>query len=49
MQNKPFDVITVNETRLGDSVPNGEVEIPGFDTVLFGVIEIETEQGLQFV
>ena len=33
MQNKPFDVITLNETRLDDSVLNGEVEIPGYDIV----------------
>jgi hypothetical protein len=33
MQNKPLDVITPNETRLDESVLNGEVEIPGYDIV----------------
>jgi exonuclease III len=33
MQNKPLDVITLNETRVDDSVLNGEVEIPGYDIV----------------
>jgi exonuclease III len=33
MQNNPFAIITLNETRLDDSVLNGEVEIPGYDIV----------------
>ena len=31
MQNKPFDILTLNETRLDDSVLDCEVEIPGYD------------------
>ena len=33
MQNKLFDIITLNETRLDCSVLNGEIEIPGYDIV----------------
>ena len=33
MQNKHFDIITLNETRLDSSVLNGEIEIPGYDIV----------------
>ena len=33
MQNKLFDIITLNETRLDSSVLNGEIEIPGYDIV----------------
>ena len=33
MQSKPFDIITLNETRLDSSVLNGEIEIPGYDIV----------------
>ena len=33
MQNKLFDIITLNETRLDSSVVNGEIEIPGYDIV----------------
>ena len=31
MQNKSFDILTLNETRLDDSVLDCEVEIPGYD------------------
>ena len=31
MQNKPFDILTLNETRLDDSVLDCEVENPGYD------------------
>ena len=33
MQSKSFDILTVNETRLDNSVHNFEVEIPGYDIV----------------
>ena len=33
MQNKLFDIITLNETRLDSSVLNCEIEIPGYDIV----------------
>ncbi|CAB4006694.1 RNA-directed DNA polymerase from transposon BS, partial [Paramuricea clavata] len=33
MQNKLFDIITLNKTRLDSSVLNGEIEIPGYDIV----------------
>ena len=33
MQNKLFDIITLNETRLDSSVLNIEIEIPGYDIV----------------
>ena len=31
MQNKLFDIITLDETRLDSSVLNGEIEIPGYE------------------
>ena len=31
MQNKPFYILTLNETRLDDSVLDCEVENPGYD------------------
>ena len=33
MQDKLFDIITLNETRLDSSVLNGEIEIPSYDIV----------------
>ena len=33
MQNRLFDIITLNETRLDSSVLNGEIEITGYDIV----------------
>lgn len=33
MQSKAFDILTINETRLDNSVPDCEVEIPGYDIV----------------
>ena len=33
MQDKPFDILTLNETRLDDSISDSEVKIPGYDIV----------------
>ena len=31
MQDKPFDILTLNETRLDNSISDSEVKIPGYD------------------
>ena len=33
MHDKPFDILTLNETRLDDSIPNSEIKISGYDIV----------------
>ena len=33
MQDKPFDILTLNETRLDNSISDSEVKIPGYDIV----------------
>ena len=33
MQDKPFDILTLNETRLDNSISDSEVKIPGYDKV----------------
>lgn len=33
MRDNPFDVLTLNETRLGSSVLDCEVQIPGYDII----------------
>ena len=33
MQDQPFDILTMNETRLDNSVRDNEVEIPGYDII----------------
>ena len=33
MQDKPFDILTLNETRLDNSISDSEVKIPAYDIV----------------
>ena len=33
MQDKPFDILTLNETRLDNTVLDSEVKISGYDIV----------------
>ena len=33
MQDKPFDILTLNETRLDNSISDSEVKIPGYGIV----------------
>ena len=33
MHDKPFHILTLNETRLDDSIPNTEIKISGYDIV----------------
>jgi exonuclease III len=33
MQDKPFDILTLNETRLDNSISDSEVKISGYDIV----------------
>ena len=33
MQDKPFDILTLNETWLDNSISDSEVKIPGYDIV----------------
>ena len=33
MQDKPFDILTLNETRLDNCISDSEVKIPGYDIV----------------
>ena len=33
MHDKPFDILTLNETRLDDSILNSEIKISGYDIV----------------
>ena len=33
MQNRPIDIMALNETRLGPSIPDVDMEIDGYDLV----------------
>ena len=33
MQDKPFDILTLNETRLDDSILDSEIKISGYDII----------------
>ena len=33
MQDKPFDILTLNQTRLDDSILDSEIKISGYDII----------------
>ena len=48
LQQIPFEILSLNETRLDDTIENNTVRIPGYNIIRIEEIEIEEAAGLLF-
>ena len=49
MKNQPFDILSINETRLDKSIPDSLIHLPGYSLSRFDRIETVAVYALTFV